>query len=109
MKYLPLTILGKTENSVFVRPNTQETIIELKVPKGHVAFLKLIEIDKYYPNTEYQLYIDGNYVMTYQREGKYEYDPPFVVKKSLRIVGVNYSSDTVPMGVFVDGIVVIIS
>ena len=105
MNFYPITILGKNENSVNVKPGEVKDIIRIKVPKGYLLFVYSIEIDKWYPNARYEVWMDGELVYSYNREGRFNYDPPYVVKKELRIVGVNYSSEELPMGAFVDGVV----
>jgi len=107
MTFYPIVVLGKNENTVIVRPKERRDIINIKVPEGHILFLQLLEIDKWYPDTEYQVFIDGEFVYSYKREGRYLYDPPYVVKRELRIVGINNSNEELPMGVFIDGVVLI--
>jgi len=105
MKFYPLSLLGPNSRTITIDPKSQADIIRIKVPEGYTLYLYLLIIDKWYPDTEYVVYIDGEEVYRYRRQDKFVYDPPYIVKKELRVVGVNNSNEPLPFGVFVDGVI----
>jgi len=101
----PLSLIAKNEIYVIVPPNSTYEAFRFKVPRNSLFYLQVLKIDKWYPNTEILIYMDGELIYKYTRVGEYKYDPPYVIINEFKIVVRNMTNEEKPFGFFIDGLI----
>jgi len=107
MKLVPLSSIIKTYFSSKVSAGETAELVNVKIPKPYVGFIYKIA-NSWYPNTFLKFIIDGELVeilkMRRDITNPLEYEPPIVVKHSIKVIVVNNSSEDHYFEFWVDGV-----
>jgi len=109
LKCYGLANLVKLHQIKVVEPGSSAVVWEFKIPREYILFINTIG-NNWFPNTRYELFIDGEKVETIEREIPIEdplkLDPPMVAFYEVKVLVFNNDKISHAFEFFVDGFVI---